>query len=146
MNWEDSLALGEKVEKDIIRLLRKKHPCTMKIEGKFKPFDIYIPETDTKIEVKRDIKSLDTGNFVVEVEMFGKPSGLCATKADWLVFTDMKQLIWVRPNKLKDAILMGGFTLRRFTGNGDTEPKKAFLLKVDMLVDCADKITDYPNE
>ena len=33
------------------------------MQGKFKPYDIYVPENDIKVEVKKDIGSKETPNY-----------------------------------------------------------------------------------
>lgn len=40
----------------------------------------------SKIEVKTDFKAHKTGNIAIEIESFGKPSGLQTTEADWWLF------------------------------------------------------------
>jgi len=101
------------------------------MEGYFKEYDIIIPEIDKTIEVKSDVKSLHTGNFVVEVEFDGKPSALSTTTADWWVFYDSKAEFWITPELIKHAVK--DLELREFVGKGDTKSKKAYLCPKDYI-------------
>ena len=64
---------GKQTENDVLSIIKKKYPKSYIIEGYFKDYDIYIPEKDMGIEVKKDVKSQETGNLVIEVEFNGKP-------------------------------------------------------------------------
>ena len=66
--FEEALKHGNIVEKIFLTRLKNKYPKSILIEGFFKDFDIYVPETDTKYEIKSDIKSNETGNYLIEVE------------------------------------------------------------------------------
>ena len=74
--FKEALYHGNTVEKIFLNRLQKKYPKAMLISGCFKDFDIYVPETDTKYEIKSDIKSNETGNYLIEVEHYGKPNFL----------------------------------------------------------------------
>lgn len=39
-----------------------------------------------KLEVKTDFKAYKTGNLAIEIECFGKPSGIQTSEADWWLF------------------------------------------------------------
>ena len=78
--FKDDLKRGEKVELDVLKIIQKKYPNAYKIEGYCKEYDLYVPDVGG-IEVKYDKKSKETGNIVIEIEMFGKPSALMTTKA-----------------------------------------------------------------
>ena len=59
-NFSDSLQAGQELEDLVLDLLRKDYPSSVRIPGKFKPYDIFVPEKNVKIEVKQDKKSLHT--------------------------------------------------------------------------------------
>ena len=63
-DFDTSLSNGQLVEKLFLTKLKGKYPKSILIEGSFKDFDIYVPEIDTKYEVKSDIKSNETGNYL----------------------------------------------------------------------------------
>jgi hypothetical protein len=83
--------------------------------------------------VKQDWKAHYSGNLVVEIEMYGKPSGLMGTTADWWIFDTKTEFIFITPRKLKDLIVSLNPPLRQFTGKGDTQPKKAYLIPVETI-------------
>lgn len=130
--FEFDLAKGLAIEKQLIDFLIKKYP-SITVVDKYKGYDIWIPELHKSIEVKSDLKSNETGNILVEIEMYDKPSGLMATTADWWVFYDGNNFVAITPIKIIQCIFDLKLTYREFIGNGDTKPKKAFLIKKDEL-------------
>ena len=78
-HFEKSLYIGKSVEDVVCSKIKKKYPKAYVIQEYCKGYDIYVPETNIKIEVKQDKKSNYSGNFVVETEFNGKPSGISTT-------------------------------------------------------------------
>tara|TARA_R110000823_G_scaffold18958_4_gene58874 strand:+ start:3780 stop:4226 length:447 start_codon:yes stop_codon:yes gene_type:complete len=146
MTFQTDLQVGKDVEKTVLIQIQNKYPKAFMIDGKFSPYDIFIPEISKGIEVKSDRKSKHTGNLVIEVSMFGKPSALMATLADyWVIYTG-NQFIWITPLQLKNMIVENGLQLRTFIGNGDTQPKKAYLPKIEMVVRYSTSIQNYEKD
>ena len=133
MTFKDDLQYGKDVESKVLSMIKKKYPLAFMIEGKFSPYDIFIPETSTSVEVKSDQKSKYTGNLVIEVSMYNKPSALMTTLADYWVIWTGDEYIWIRPDDLKKMIILEDLPQRTFVGNGDTEPKSAYLPKVEQV-------------
>jgi hypothetical protein len=129
--FKEALKHGNIVEKIFLNRLRNKYPKSILIEGSFKDFDIYVPETNTKYEIKSDIKSNETGNYLIEVEHYGKPSALLTTKADYWIFYDEKNWVCTEPNKIKDLILLNGYKQVKTTGIGDIHYKLCYLVRKD---------------
>ena len=134
-NFKDSLKIGHKSEYAVCKNIQKKYPKAYVVEGYCKGFDIYVPETDKRIEVKQDKKSNFTGNIVVEVEFNGKPSALSTTTADYWVFDDGEIYIWTTPRTLR--LLIKSMSPVIFVGNGDNKKKKAFLVRKNIIVATA---------
>ena len=82
-NFKESLSIGHSAEDAVCAKINKKYPKAHVMEGYCKGYDIYVPETGKKVEVKQDKKSNYTGNIVVEIEFNGKPSALSTTEADY---------------------------------------------------------------
>ena len=137
-HFEKSLYIGKSVEEIVCSKIKKKYPKAHVIQEYCKGYDIYVPETDMKIEVKQDKKSNYSGNFVVETEFNGKPSGISTTEADYWVLYDGSCFIWITPDRLAQATK----PLRQvtFTGRGDDKPKKAYLVKKEAILSFANKI------
>ena len=95
--------------------------------------------------MERDQKSNYTGNYVVEVFMFGKKSGLLTSTADYWVFSDGKKLTWTTIDIIKDKILLENYKLVSFTGKGDKEPKKAYLIPKKDIEDTSLKVILLDN-
>ena len=88
--WDPYSKAGFAVEEEFLAWLHEQgHVGATRSEGNFKEFDIHCPHCDKTWEVKRDYKSAETGNFAIEIDCFGKPSGIKATTADyWVIATE----------------------------------------------------------
>jgi hypothetical protein len=137
-SFQSDLERGIQVEEKLVDILIEKYPCTTIIKG-FKGYDIWIPEKKLGIESKLDLKSNETGNIVVEIEMYDKPSGLMTTTADYWVFYDGKTFEFIKPMDIIRCIFDCELTYRKFVSTGDTKPKKAFLIKKDILYKYSSK-------
>jgi len=130
--FQRDLGRGIDIENQLLDIIRVKYPSASLIH-KYKGYDIWIPELHKSVEVKSDLKSNFTGNIVVEIEMFGKPSGLMVTKADYWVFYDGNKFISIKPMDIVNCIFINKLTYKEFIGNGDTASKKAFLVPKEIL-------------
>ena len=134
------LKRGQDIELFLLNKIKKRYPCAILIDGKFKDYDLFIPETNTKIEIKGDYKSCETGNIIIELSMYDKPSALLATKADyWIIFTG-KELLYITPIKIIECIIINNILSRKLTGFGDSQPKIACLIKIDLFKEYCFKI------
>ncbi len=127
------LEAGNSVENIVLNMIKPKYPCATLINGYFPDYDIWIPELYKSVEVKSDQKSQHTGNILIEVEMFDKPSALFHTKADYWVIFDGFDFLWTTPKKIFECIIFNKLRYAEFVGRGDTVSKKAFLIKKDLL-------------
>ena len=141
-NFKESLVIGHSSEDAVCAKINKKYPRAHVIKGYCKGYDIYVPETDKKIEVKQDKKSNFTHNIVVEIEMPpGNPSALSTTEADYWVFDDGETYIWITPDILRQVVKP--FTPVKFIGKGDNKEKLAYLIKKDIIKRNALKVDKY---
>ncbi len=131
--FKESLESGIDLEEKVLELIRQDYPSAVRIPGKFKDYDIFVPEKDVKIEVKQDKKSQHTGNLVIETSMYGAPSGIMSTQADYVYFDTGEELMIITPRKIFECIITHNVPLRKFVGDGDTEEKNACLVKVELL-------------
>jgi hypothetical protein len=132
MTFHEDLAKGLEIEKRVLDIYRKDCPCAT-IVNAYKGYDIWLPEENYGIEVKYDPKSNETGNIVVEIEMNGKPSGLMTTTAKYWVFYDDDMFMQISTRNIFKCIFYNKLIYTEFTGKGDKAPKKAFLIKKDIL-------------
>jgi len=95
------LETGKVYEKKALELIQKKYPKAFIQDGYFLEWDIYIPELDMGVEVKSDAQYQKTGNFYVEYECNGKPSGIAATKAKYY-YIYLDKLYILKTEDLKD--------------------------------------------
>ena len=141
-NFKESLKDGKKSEEAVLSIIKIKYPTAYIIDGYYKYYDIFIPEKNLGIEVKKDVKSQETGNIVVEIEFNGKPSALSTTRADYWVFDDGECYIWIEPSKLRGIVHNFG-QIREFVGKGDTKSKKAYLMPKTLIKEFASLITTF---
>lgn len=139
------LSRGKIIEEKVLDIIKKKYPCATMIDG-FKGYDIWIPELHQSVEVKYDPMSNETGNFVIEIEMFGKASALLATKADWWVFFEDHIYAWVKPRVLIERIMRENLKWVEFVGDGDKQPKKAYLVKKAFVFGAAESLRNIYGE
>jgi len=130
--FHKDLERGNAVEQKVVDILRKKYPSTSLVHA-YKGYDIWIPELHKSVEVKYDPMSNKTNNIVVEIEMYGKPSALLATKADFWVFHDDFRFVSIKPMRIVECILLNHLEYHSFIGTGDTVSKKAFLIPKPIL-------------
>jgi hypothetical protein len=131
--FKEDLIVGQEVESLVLNKIKKKYPKAYSIEGYCKEYDIWIPELNYGIEVKQDAKSNYTGNIVIEIEMFNKPSALITTKAKYWIFYDQKKFVIIEVRDIYNCILQNQYKYVEFVGNGDNEKKKAFLVNKKLL-------------
>ena len=130
--FKEDLSIGLKIEQQVLDIIRKKYPSASSIH-KYKGYDIWIPEIQKGVEVKYDGKSKYTGNIVIEIEMFDKPSALLTSEADIWIFYDGYKFMMIEKMYIYYAIFMAKLKYAEFVGKGDTASKKAFLIKKDDL-------------
>jgi len=95
------LETGKVYEKKALELIQKKYPKAFIQDGYFLEWDIYIPELDVGVEVKSDAQYQKTGNFYVEYECNGKPSGIATTKSKYY-YIYLDKLYILKTEDLKD--------------------------------------------
>lgn len=131
-SFQQDLKRGIEVENMLLTVLKRKYPASTLVNA-YKGYDIWIPEIHKSVEVKYDEKCNETGNIVVEIEFNEKPSALMTTTADFWVFYDGKDFVSIEPREIIKCIFMNRLRYVTFTGDGDSKPKKAFLIKKDIL-------------
>lgn len=135
MKFSEALADGKHSERIVLYIIKKKYRTSFIRDGYSKEYDIAIPEIDKTIEVKKDFKSQETRNIVIETSMNKQLSGISTTQADWWVFhTEPTELIWITPKIIKDMIDIENYKEVEFTGKGDKASKTAFLILKEHLV------------
>ena len=130
--FEQDLARGVAVERKVLEIIRKRHPCATLVDA-FKGYDIWIPELHQSVEVKYDEMSAKTGNICIEIEFNHKKSALLTTTADWWVIYDGEKYMRFAPIDIIECILMNKMVHKEFVSNGDSKLKKLFLIRKEVL-------------
>ena len=133
--FKDDLKIGKKYEDIILERAKKDFPLAYIQKGKFKYWDIYIPEVNISLEVKYDLRNQTSGNIAIECECNDKTSGITTTKADfWVLFDkpDGKD-IWFLTEDIRRCIYTNNLQTSVIKGPGDPYDKKVYLIKKKML-------------
>jgi hypothetical protein len=83
--FKQDLSIGKNYEEIILNRAKKDYPEAYIQAGKFKYWDVFIPEVNISLEVKYDERNQTSGNIAIECECNDKPSGITTTKADFWV-------------------------------------------------------------
>lgn len=92
MDFQITLEWWKEVERKFVATMLAKYPQIEKVE--FAP-DMPFKDRDVKLtinwiertyEVKRDYKSQETWNIALEIRCNNKPSGIFASKADYIIY------------------------------------------------------------
>ena len=92
MDFQTTLKWWLEVERKFVATMLAKYPQIEKVE--FAP-DMPFKDRDVKLtinwiertyEVKRDYKSQETWNIALEIKCNNKPSGIFASKADYIIY------------------------------------------------------------
>jgi hypothetical protein len=132
MSFDQDLKAGHRSEDRVLHIIQKRYSQAKRIDGKHSPYDIIVPELGITVEVKGDYVSQKTGNIVIEVNHpIGTPSGLLVTTADYWVHDTGKELIWIKPQDIKDCIMVHNYQFKDIQGPGDWHAKRVYLIPVD---------------
>ena len=142
--FKEDLPIGEEAEYMVLDIIKEKYPAAYKIKGNFKPYDIYVPETGMRIEVKRDIGSNESDNYFIEYKCNGYKSGIFASRSDYYVIFDENRFIWIRTDRLKSISKLYGWKWEG-TPKGGCSHVKAFLLDKGYVLKFSESITT-PHE
>ena len=144
--FELDLQDGKKAEHAILLCVRKTYPKAFAIDGSFKAFDLFVPEIAAGIEVKVDSMAHETGNVFIEISLGEQPSGLMVTLATYWAYITSDEVIWLKPERIKDCIVQTNPTLQTFVGGngfgqGDATVKEAYLIKRSTIVEYAEHVS-----
>lgn len=132
--FKNDLALGNKAELLVCKMVRVKYPKTYKVEGYCKEWDLVVPEINKTIEVKFDREAQQTPNYFFETEYDGEPSGIIATKADYWAHLDGSNIIWCDTEALRWFLKENSFDLL-YGGSRGSKPKRGYVIRQDLIRD-----------
>ena len=138
--FKKDIILGEEAEKMVLKMVQKKYPKAFKKEGNFKPYDIFVPEKNIAIEVKRDIGSNKSNNYFIEYKCNGCDSGIFASRSDYYVIFDENRFIWIITDKLKSISKSFGIKWEGIP-NGGVSKVKSYLLDKNCVLRYSKMIT-----
>lgn len=104
--------IGNTFEAATLKKLQEKYPLAYKESGRWALWDLVVPGERGQgftIECKADQLAHETGNIAVEIESWGKPSGLSITEATWQAFGCRDVVYFIRTDYLREAILENSY-------------------------------------
>ena len=140
--FNKDVIFGEEAEKHVLKLINKKYPNAYKIEGNFKYYDLFIPEINVSVEVKRDKGSNETTNYFIEYKCNGYNSGISSSRADFWAICDESRLIWINKDKLKIISERYGYKWEGLTEGGHC-CINAYLVPKHYILEHSELITKF---
>ena len=149
--FELDLQTGKGVEQEVLEIIQKKYPLAFGIEGNCKAYDLFVPEISAGVEVKADSMSHETGNVFIEISLGEKPSGLMVTLATYWAYVTRDEVIWLKPERIKDCIVQTNPTMQTYVGGngfaqGDATVKEAYLLKRNTILQYAERVSQRDTQ
>jgi hypothetical protein len=96
----------------------------------------FIMSDNNKYELKCDVMSIKTGNFFIEIQAYGKLSGLLITEADYYIISNTIDYYLIETNKLKEIIEKNNCSVLSTKNNLTT----GHILKKILLIENSIKI------
>ena len=132
MTFQTDLQYGKDAEQKVLKKIQSKYPLAFMIEGKFKAFDIFVPETGEGIEVKADRKAEDTGNVFIEIECNHEYSGIQTTTASWYVYQTVSRMFWVKTDAIRRYLIASdSINHHCYTPKGEHSSVRGYLIPID---------------
>jgi len=133
MTFKTDLEYGKDAENQILKRIQIKYPLAFIIEGKFKAFDIFVPEIQQGIEVKTDRQAEQTGNVFIEIKCNNKYSGIQTTKAGWYIYKTELRTFWVKTEDIKRYIIEKAKDIPMFsnTPRGEHSAVRGYLIPIE---------------
>lgn len=142
-NFYDNLEFAQAGEEEVADLLERKFKdFKLKDFNEDKDCDLVadINGREVTIEVKEDVRVMDTGNVVIECESRGKPSGIMTTTADFWVFRlhtkDGIRNLLFKTKDVKQAVRDRRFHDKRQMPHTDSK-NVLYFFRVDTLAEYA---------
>lgn len=140
MNFQRDLKIGNEYEKRFCHTVLGIEYNNL---GYNKGYDI-LHNDGTKYEVKADFGSIKSGNFFIEFECSGKPSGITTTESDYYAIYSGKTECYVIPTSIIKAVVKQR-EYSRIVNGGDYYRAKGYLIKKERLlkfkINCSDKVS-----
>lgn len=121
MNFDNCLAKGKEAELKVLHHIQKKHSSAYMMEWYCKWKDIYIPDIDISVEVKWDIVSDRTGNYLFEALCDGKLSGIATTESQWWALCDGDGIHYFSVENIFDTIVRNAIGITRYFWEYDND-------------------------
>lgn len=140
-NFRKDLAIGKEAEKQAVEHIAK-HVKFDSVEfNDDNKYDFKLIQGDKSrtYEVKRDLMCGQTGNFALEYECRGKPSGIVTTQADYWIYQLDDGFYQISVGGLKNLIDEAKY-FRMVVGGDRGSRTKMFLFKLPLMKEAMYKL------
>lgn len=103
--FHQDLETGSEFESRLCSMIQKRYPTATRIPSEFADYDIYIAETNKKIECKYDKKAKETNNTFIELKSNDNQSGILKSKADYYYIDTGLKLYCIPLIKLFECVI-----------------------------------------
>ena len=103
--FHQDLETGSEFESRLCAMIQKRYPTATRIPSEFADYDIYIAETNKKIECKYDKKAKETNNIFIELKSNDNQSGILKSKADYYYIDTGLKLYCIPLIKLFECVI-----------------------------------------
>ena len=131
--FDDDLDKSQPSVDKVLLLAQRKNPYAFKTIGMDAKGDIAIPKNLDFIEVKYDLVSNETQNYLIEVTYNDKPSGLNSTQSDFWAIDDGKKILKIRCRDIWRCISDHQLRWVRQRNGKDLYYKNVYLIPKDTL-------------
>lgn len=140
-NFRRDLKVGQQTEKEAAEKLKQHFNFDSLEFNNDKKYDIKatIGEVSRTYEVKTDLMCGQTGNFALEYECRGKPSGIVTTEADYWIYKLDDGFYMISVESLKNLIDEGKY-FRMVSGGDRGSNTKMFLFKLPLMKETMHKL------
>jgi hypothetical protein len=140
-NFRKDLKIGQEAEKAAFEALSKRLTFDSVEYNHDNRYDFKVKkgELEKTYEVKRDLMCGQTGNFALEYECRGKPSGIVTTQADYWIYQLDDGFYLISVTDLKNLIDEAKY-FRMVTGGDRGSRTKMFLFKLNLMKEAMHKL------
>lgn len=121
MDFNTCLSKWKEAEIRVLNHIRTKYPSAFMIEWYCKWKDIFVPEKNISIEVKYDIVSEKTGNFMFEALCNWYPSWITTTESQWWVMCDTQRMNYFTIEQIFEVIIRNTIWLKYYYWEFDND-------------------------
>ena len=125
-SWIDAKAKGDAAQNAAADFFTKRGMLVTMTHGRA-PFDLLL---QAQLEVKNDLRAVETNNVAIEIRYDGQPSGLMTTQATWWLIAVGAEGFLLKADSLRQCAL--GSPFKKVRG-GDNNKSELILVPIQVI-------------